>query len=560
MRFWGVALLGLLLFLPACSGHRAAQSSSLSPSSGNLVKVWSESSPSQHLDASVKTEAGVLDFDKDGVPDSKDYCPKIAGNGLKIAAGCPDQFTFRAELPYSNSPLSVANAIRERISPILPVLKADPSAMLRIETHTSIIGTPRSTLILTRDRAEAIKNYLVSELKTSPTQINAQGFGGAQPIASNTTRHGRKLNRRVEFIVTTTPLSQSSHSQLAKAPSLPNHNAPARMQASKPDMQPAPRMHEVLPGKPLSIHDAFQPMHQASSKPTPKKSALRIAFKRGKSEPSSSAPVQRIAHLLQSNPNIKVTLEGYSDNKGRADDNKLLSYQRALSVKIALIDTYNIAPERITPVGFGELRPIASNKTNAGRAMNRRVEATFAPYVPQKKLALNTVPKAEKVTYTPLASSPYAAKKKPKYKIIVSVSKCTLWLYEVQADGSLKMVRPFRVATAKKGTPFPKGAGYVTRIDFNPWWYPTSNMKRKAAAKGKRLAPVPPGSRRNPMGAIKIHLSHQNNGGAYRIHGTNKPNQIGKRVSLGCIRMFNNDGEKLAKMISVGTEVVINLN
>ena len=106
-----------------------------------------------------------------------------------------------------------------------------------------------------------------------------------------------------------------------------------------------------------------------------------------------------------------------------------------------------------------------------------------------------------------------------------------------------------------EGLPYPQGAGYVTAIDYDPWWYPTKRMVRQAAEKGRRLEPVPPGNRSNPMGAFKIFLSHGNDGGSFRIHGTNKPSLIGKRVSQGCIRMTNKDGLELARTITPGTEV-----
>lgn len=144
-----------------------------------------------------------------------------------------------------------------------------------------------------------------------------------------------------------------------------------------------------------------------------------------------------------------------------------------------------------------------------------------------------------------------------RFRIEVSISKCTLWLYEILPDGSKKLVRPFQVATAKPGTPWPKGEGRITGIDFSPWWYPTENMKRQARRIGKRLVPVPPGSTRNPMGDVKIMLSHIEDGGAYRIHGTNQPWLIGKRVSLGCIRMRNEEGLELARTVPVGTVVDI---
>ena len=73
---------------------------------------------------------------------------------------------------------------------------------------------------------------------------------------------------------------------------------------------------------------------------------------------------------------------------------------------------------------------------------------------------------------------------------------------------------------------------------------------------GNRPGPrpvYPGGSPQNPMGAAALTLR----GGEYAIHGTNNPNSIGKFVSHGCIRMYNEDISALYSMVAVGTPVVI---
>jgi len=72
-------------------------------------------------------------------------------------------------------------------------------------------------------------------------------------------------------------------------------------------------------------------------------------------------------------PNATFLIEGHTDSVGRADSNQKLSDERASSVMSFLIEN-GIASNRLTHKGFGEERPIDSNKTRAGRANNRRVE------------------------------------------------------------------------------------------------------------------------------------------------------------------------------------------
>jgi hypothetical protein len=85
-----------------------------------------------------------------------------------------------------------------------------------------------------------------------------------------------------------------------------------------------------------------------------------------------------VARLLQLHPEIlKLRVDGYTDDRGSALDNLDLSRRRAVVVRRALIDAFGIAPGRLLAQGWGSERPIADNKTEAGRAKNRRIELTI---------------------------------------------------------------------------------------------------------------------------------------------------------------------------------------
>ncbi len=86
--------------------------------------------------------------------------------------------------------------------------------------------------------------------------------------------------------------------------------------------------------------------------------------------------LDEVAHVLQQEPGIKIRIEGYTDNVGSDRVNLRLSQARAVSVMRYLIGK-GIAPGRLTAKGFGKANPIASNRTAAGRAKNRRVEFTI---------------------------------------------------------------------------------------------------------------------------------------------------------------------------------------
>ncbi|HEU5017573.1 MAG TPA: DUF4892 domain-containing protein [Pseudolabrys sp.] len=90
---------------------------------------------------------------------------------------------------------------------------------------------------------------------------------------------------------------------------------------------------------------------------------------------SESKPqLDEIAALLKKNSNLEVLIVGHTDGKGALDYNQNLSEKRARAVVKALTSQYGIAAGRLTPVGVGMAAPVATNRTEAGRAKNRRVE------------------------------------------------------------------------------------------------------------------------------------------------------------------------------------------
>lgn len=101
-----------------------------------------------------------------------------------------------------------------------------------------------------------------------------------------------------------------------------------------------------------------------------------IYFDTGKFDlkPESDAAVSEIAKLLKAQPDLKVFVVGHTDMVGDAAANVKLSQARAQSVIAALVTKYGIAPGRLAPFGAGPYAPVATNRTEEGRAKNRRVE------------------------------------------------------------------------------------------------------------------------------------------------------------------------------------------
>ena len=103
--------------------------------------------------------------------------------------------------------------------------------------------------------------------------------------------------------------------------------------------------------------------------------ALYINFDTGKAiiRDESKPIIDEIVQMMMSNPELKLNVEGHTDNVGTPAANKTLSEARAKSVVSALV-SQGIAADRLSPAGYGQDKPIADNNTEEGKAKNRRVE------------------------------------------------------------------------------------------------------------------------------------------------------------------------------------------
>lgn len=101
-----------------------------------------------------------------------------------------------------------------------------------------------------------------------------------------------------------------------------------------------------------------------------------ITFDTGKAaiEPDSKAVLDEIGALLARDGNLRLEIQGHTDNVGSPTDNLALSQKRAEAVKAYLVAAHFIEADRLTTAGFGDTRSVADNATEEGRARNRRVE------------------------------------------------------------------------------------------------------------------------------------------------------------------------------------------
>jgi len=95
-------------------------------------------------------------------------------------------------------------------------------------------------------------------------------------------------------------------------------------------------------------------------------------------KPGAYEEIDRVAKVLVTYPQTRVRVEGHTDSRGSEQYNQMLSERRAMAVRDALVQR-GVDSRRIEVVGYGASRPVATNATEAGRQMNRRVTIVIIP-------------------------------------------------------------------------------------------------------------------------------------------------------------------------------------
>jgi OOP family OmpA-OmpF porin len=141
-----------------------------------------------------------------------------------------------------------------------------------------------------------------------------------------------------------------------------------------------PQAPDPLAAVPAAPADSAAPVRSAASvdsaPPLTRRVVLRgVEFGSDTAyiEPESAGVLELVAEQLRENPELRVRIEGYTDAQAPRAYNLELSLERAESVKRILVG-FGIAPNRLDAVGLGEADPVASNDTELGRTLNRRVE------------------------------------------------------------------------------------------------------------------------------------------------------------------------------------------
>jgi OOP family OmpA-OmpF porin len=166
------------------------------------------------------------DSDGDGIPNNVDKCPDQPEtvNSFEDTDGCPDElpqivkkFTGAiAGISFETNKATIKPTSFKVLDEASKVLVDYASLRVEISGHTDISGTLEHNLTLSKDRADAVKAYIVGR-GVAQDRIETRGAGPTEPVADNTTADGRSKNRRVEFKL----LMEQSTAQPSAAPTPP---------------------------------------------------------------------------------------------------------------------------------------------------------------------------------------------------------------------------------------------------------------------------------------------------------------------------------------------------
>jgi len=146
------------------------------------------------------------DRDGDKVADKDDRCPDEPGPPEN--QGCPrrasglivvrrDRIELKQQIHFQPNRARILRDSYEVLDEVAEAIRDAPVAV-RIEGHTDNVGKRKENVSLSQARADAVREYLIRG-GVGEKRLTAVGYGPKRPIASNSTRAGRKLNRRVEF-------------------------------------------------------------------------------------------------------------------------------------------------------------------------------------------------------------------------------------------------------------------------------------------------------------------------------------------------------------------------
>ena len=167
------------------------------------VPDYLDKCPNTPRGATVNADGCPTDSDGDGVPDGIDKCPGTVAGTMVEADGCPPvggvMMTIE-DVNFAFDSAQLRTEARTIIDKAVNAMDANPNVTVQLTGHTDSTGPAAYNQRLSERRAKSVMDYMASQ-GVAASRMTMVGRGEEQPIASNATREGRAMNRRVEIVL-----------------------------------------------------------------------------------------------------------------------------------------------------------------------------------------------------------------------------------------------------------------------------------------------------------------------------------------------------------------------
>lgn len=172
-------------------------------SDGDGVPDYLDQCPGTPAGLAVDARGCPLDSDFDGVPDHLDKCPDTPAGTRVDANGCPlpgEKLAILVNVNFDFDKSNIRPGDAIKLDGVARTLSDNPKISVRIEGHADSTGLDDYNMKLSIRRAKSVQRYLEAT-GIAAERMEIAGFGERVPLATNATREGRAMNRRVEFVV-----------------------------------------------------------------------------------------------------------------------------------------------------------------------------------------------------------------------------------------------------------------------------------------------------------------------------------------------------------------------
>jgi len=207
---------------------------------------------------------------------------------------------------------------------------------------------------------------------------------------------------------------------------------------------------------------------------------------------------------------------------------------------------FEIDPQHDDVIGVVQLTTTTADDTFSDIA--RRFDLGYEEMVRANPGVDPWIPGAGRVVVVP---TQFVLPNAPHEGVVINVNAMRLFYFPPHKPGEKQVVYTHPIGIGRVGWKTPEGVTRIVRKQKDPLWRPTPSIRKEHAEEGDPLPAVVAAGSDNPLGQSAMYLGWP----SYLIHGTNKPYGVGLRSSHGCIRLYNEDVDRLYEKIPVGTTV-----